>query len=296
MSKTILIGDREAIPLRLIPYVTYWDFAPDAIARILALRQEYGFEAIPLTAYHLAADGTFKSIPPKHWDSVVNSLGGLTNKLKAKEKGKDANFDAWRSLSVEKLPEATFVWRDEFEAAYLRAMTEHKLAPPERLGDKELDFSPDISSELTHIALAGFPCKVESFSSVPAQEERDAESIPKEFKSGETESALPTDEAIQDDPTHWIDRDQLMARFAVDSDSDKNFKFWDKKIGRPPKWLETARTSSGKPGTSSLWNPITLAHCLLDHKAMNLKQLDSVIHTYFPELKEQWRSETEDMR
>jgi len=95
---------------------------------------------------------------------------------------------------------------------------------------------------------------------------------------------------------HWINRNQVMAYFAVAADSETNKKFWDDKLGRPPAWLKAARMSEGRPGSSALWNPLTLAHCLLPRKVMSLHQLDVVMRKYFSEWEDRWKEETADQR
>jgi hypothetical protein len=98
------------------------------------------------------------------------------------------------------------------------------------------------------------------------------------------------------DPRGWIDRNKVMNSFQVGADDDASRTFWDNALERPPKWLESARMQRGKRGESSLWCPITVALCLLDRKRMDVRQLDSVIHRHFPELKDRWREETTDER
>jgi len=91
-----------------------------------------------------------------------------------------------------------------------------------------------------------------------------------------------------------INRSMVMQIFAVRAKEDENRKFWDDKLGRPPDWLRGARTFSGKPGFSSRWNPLLVAHALLNGKYMSVRQLDSAIHQHLPELLEKWKEDTDD--
>lgn len=99
-----------------------------------------------------------------------------------------------------------------------------------------------------------------------------------------------------------IDRNEVIGKFQVKADSEENFKFWNSKLGQPPEWLKLALGSVGKPGESSMWKPLVIAHCLLGghkwHKKplMTLQQLDVAIHKGFPEWLETWREETQDKR
>lgn len=120
-----------------------------------------------------------------------------------------------------------------------------------------------------------------------AQEGNEADTpagkLPREEKAGNIVGPKP------------ISRNHVMGKFRVKEDADENIKFWDDKLGRPPKWLEPARVHRGKPGHSSLWNPLLLAHCLLDKKEMTLRQLNMAMHEEFPELYATWKRETEDV-
>ncbi len=114
---------------------------------------------------------------------------------------------------------------------------------------------------------------------------------PPDTDQGEVK-AVPED----DQKVTLINRNKVIGAFAVKTDADENLTFWDDKLGRPPKWLEPALAQRGKPGESSLWSPLIIAHCLLDKCHMNLKQLDSVMHKGFPELYERWKEESQDKR
>ena len=108
----------------------------------------------------------------------------------------------------------------------------------------------------------------------------------------------PSQSSQQDseDQSNWINRNKVIQFFLVESDYDENFKFWDNKISRPPKWLIDARKFTGWRGVSSLWDPLLVAHCLLGHESMSLAQLDRVMQKSFPELEERWKEATIDVR
>lgn len=98
---------------------------------------------------------------------------------------------------------------------------------------------------------------------------------------------------------HWIDRNEVIARFNIHTDGEENFKFWNDKLSRPPKWLQAAQMQTGRPGASSRWNPKLIAHCLLEKttgKSMDMRHLDQLMHKWFPELEDQWKEETQDRR
>ena len=93
-----------------------------------------------------------------------------------------------------------------------------------------------------------------------------------------------------------IDRKSVMHFFSVKQKENQNRVFWDDKLSRPPNWLEPALTVIGKPGRSSRWSPLGVAHALLGAGYMNVHQLDSTVQRHFPELLEQWKADTEDVR
>lgn len=94
-----------------------------------------------------------------------------------------------------------------------------------------------------------------------------------------------------------IDRRAVMRIFCVRPNKEwENRRFWDDKLGRPPAWLAAARTFEGRPGVSSRWDPLLVAHALLYKEHMNLQQLDSAIHEHLHDLMEQWKEETYDKR
>lgn len=93
-----------------------------------------------------------------------------------------------------------------------------------------------------------------------------------------------------------ISRKAVMRVFRVRPNELDNKRYWDDKLGRPPQWLAGARLSSGKRGVSALWDPLLVAHALLQKRVMTLKALDSAFHAHFPGSFEKWEEETGEMR
>jgi len=93
-----------------------------------------------------------------------------------------------------------------------------------------------------------------------------------------------------------IDRNKVMKVFRVMPKDSDNRKYWDEKLGRPPKWLSGARLSSGRRSTSGRWDPLLVAHALLGRRTMTLPALDAAVRDHFPESIDAWREQTEDMR
>lgn len=84
MNCVIKIGDREAVPVRAIPFVTGWSISPDVVARGLA-GLDFNRRLKSLRAYHLDLDGNFSPMLPKEWDVIYDGLRALSASLRAGE-------------------------------------------------------------------------------------------------------------------------------------------------------------------------------------------------------------------
>ncbi len=94
-------------------------------------------------------------------------LKSLSDRFKADEKIGGENYSSWRRESVPLLPAGVFVWKDEFEQAFVSAYSPKSLGwLDERPGDRELSFSPMIPSELREVVIEGFDIPRESEASV----------------------------------------------------------------------------------------------------------------------------------
>lgn len=134
---TVWIGEREALPVRAIPYVTSWQVSPDSIVRALAepptIKVGTNLEIRNkrlLVAYQTHDQNKFEPIPASQWKDSVVALSSLTKKLMAdeREEATDENHGPWRVASILKLPDNVFVWLDEFQSWYsaTRPMLNHE--------------------------------------------------------------------------------------------------------------------------------------------------------------------------
>jgi hypothetical protein len=90
---TVMIGGREALPIRAIPYVTAWRESPDSIVGALAepatidcgkglrIASRYA-----LCAYQMFDQGHCEPIPASQWKDLVITLNSLTKRLRANER------------------------------------------------------------------------------------------------------------------------------------------------------------------------------------------------------------------
>lgn len=162
-SLVVRVGDREALPVRAIPYVTGWTISPDVVATNFAREAGAPFEKLQNTdTYHLV-DGRPVKLLPKEWDRYVAALKGLEAALRAEFEeheefaNDDRGYAAWVSQSAGKLPPGVFVWLDEFAADFKRDYGPERLnILGERDGDRELNLSPFLENETLNMVLEDF--------------------------------------------------------------------------------------------------------------------------------------------
>lgn len=168
MNLLVLIGGREAIPVRAIPFLTNWEvLSPDVVAGVLAGDCDFFHAFKGLTAHHVE-QGQVKAIAKSFWGNfVVRELIALSDRTRHNEVTHEDGMSQWRRESSALLPAGAFVWRDEFEPRFwarhgpegetvvqATADGEFELAP--RNEDIELDFDPFLSAETANLVLAGF--------------------------------------------------------------------------------------------------------------------------------------------
>lgn len=159
-SVVVKVVDRDALPVRAIPYVTGWTISPDELAKSFAKSQAAPFEKLCNTdTYHLL-DGKPAKLLPKEWDRYVAALEGLEAGLREQFPNNDRGYAAWVAQSVEKLPAGVFVWLDAFEADFSHDHGPDRLSiMEEREGDRDLNLSPFLESETLDMVLEGFATK-----------------------------------------------------------------------------------------------------------------------------------------
>lgn len=69
MGIEVVIGGREALPVRAIPYITGWTMSPDMVAAGLAIT-DLARRLEKIAAYHLLTDGSIAAMLPKEWDAL----------------------------------------------------------------------------------------------------------------------------------------------------------------------------------------------------------------------------------
>lgn len=155
MKLTVSLMDngkpREAIPVRAIPFVTGWNFSPDAIANAFAqtdeARRMKGVGSFRTTANRLT------QVKAIDWEHVKVSMDGLDDKLPRSPAG----YSEWRSKSIELLPAGTFVWLDEFATAFQIDFSPSNWLPNCRKEYPALDFDPMLPEGAESIIYEGFP-------------------------------------------------------------------------------------------------------------------------------------------
>jgi hypothetical protein len=155
-SLVVKMADREALPVRAIPYVTGWTISPDVVAREFA-RDSGPFQGMENThTYHLV-QGVATRVLPKEWDRYVAALQGLEADLREQFSSNEQGYAAWVSKSVAKLPAGVFVWLDDFTTDFERDYGPERWSMlDERAGDRELSLSPFLEDGVLNMVLEGF--------------------------------------------------------------------------------------------------------------------------------------------
>ena len=133
MKATLLIGGREAVPVRAIPFVTGWRLSPDALVKDLARHEHRMRYKDYLRAYQFDTANGHPEILPSEWDQVLAQLNALENRLDLgfAQDAELISYAEWREQSPPVLPKGCFVWKDEFDEAMKRgrltaALHEHE--------------------------------------------------------------------------------------------------------------------------------------------------------------------------
>lgn len=153
MGIVLNIDGREAIPVRAIPFITGWNMSPDMVAKGFAQRD--GAKRLTgIFAYHTPT--TPLKMLPKEWDSVDLALTALSDRIKAEQLTEQEGYCRWRKKSPVMLPVGVFVWLDEFESAYLKAFQPKNWICDDRHGERDINLSPFLPTDLESIVMAGF--------------------------------------------------------------------------------------------------------------------------------------------
>ena len=153
-----MIGGREAIPIRALPYVTGWSMSPDVVAKKLAQNEHWTVVPMNINAF-LKIDNNYRLLVPKEWDGIVAELSECADKS---EKN-DESYASWRRESLPILPANCFVWKNDFENAYNLSYSPKALTiVGERECERDLNFSPLIPSDSIAMVMEGFENETEA--------------------------------------------------------------------------------------------------------------------------------------
>lgn len=134
--KLPIIDGRECLPVRLLPYLTSWcPVTPDVVAKLFSQRDAW--RTWTATTFNLDGDSKHHKLLPREWDHFDDELTILASDLKLQEAFDLQKYPEWRRRSVEILPAAVFVWRDEFEADFARTFAQYSY-PSLRPGAREI--------------------------------------------------------------------------------------------------------------------------------------------------------------
>lgn len=122
MDVIVHIGGRQAIPVRAVPLLTDWEvLSPDVCANAFAGAEGTTPHLEGLPTYRLDEAGEPQPIAARWWANwIVRELDGCSARITAAQTNHEVGYPQWRRESLELLPAGVFVWRDEFEPAFLR--------------------------------------------------------------------------------------------------------------------------------------------------------------------------------
>jgi hypothetical protein len=123
MRVTIRIADREAVPVRALPFLTNWNrWTPDVLAAVFA--GDGGARALVVgkqVATFRVVDGEVVPIRPDFWANfVVEQLAAVDQRLNLQRGRTALGYDEWRHEALKILPAEAFVWLDEFADFHAR--------------------------------------------------------------------------------------------------------------------------------------------------------------------------------
>ena len=147
MYLALEVNGREAIPVRAIPLLTDWKvLSPDVCANAFAGLAENLIYLNELQAFRLMPTGNYSQVPSRWWRSwTVRQLEALSLEIKDAGVSHEIGYQRWRKASLPLLPAGTFVWKDDFEKAYLKEYGSESLRwrwgkAPEDLSEYQLNF------------------------------------------------------------------------------------------------------------------------------------------------------------
>lgn len=178
LDVVVAIGGRTALPIRAIPFSTGWRLSSDSIVSAFAhqtvddLLMLSGSECgeasenrlrTAMPASLLEDDGTIRLMLPRDWDAPAAAIAALVADDSYQPDNEAARYLRYRQQSIALLPSSVFVWLDQFERAYSRAM-KRTLIANERPGDRLLQLRPLVPTELHAVVMDGFIAPAESAS------------------------------------------------------------------------------------------------------------------------------------
>lgn len=174
MNVVVLIGGREAIPVRAIPWLTNWRvMVPNEIVAALAHKDDEDHEGFYELSAHHRQDGAVTPVDNDCWRNLCQKLKVLDDQIDATELSPEDGHQRWRDKSLLLLPAGVFVWKDEYVMCYEKCYDPHdsfeeyndgsyeeystrSTTEEESAFDLTLNFNPFISENETAMVLEGF--------------------------------------------------------------------------------------------------------------------------------------------
>lgn len=115
------VGDRIAIPVRALPFLSGWFLHSHEVALGMARIPDSGYipEFANLFAYRISETGPIR-VKAEEWRDISHQFTELAQELPLDHR---KTFGAWSDDGLRLLPPATFFWLDEFMEEFNRHIT-----------------------------------------------------------------------------------------------------------------------------------------------------------------------------
>lgn len=233
MNVVLTIEGREAIPLRAVAYVCYWNADPKEIASACATppTKEIGGYSIrnrhSLPTY-LVSRCAHRPMQPVEWEPFKLELECLEKGLKVDERTDDENWARCRKQAVLQLPDGAFVWLDDFQRWFSNTRPLKDAATLSNDGEDDsfenesdaLNLDPYIPPEMRAAVLSGFErYQVSDDTTDIAQAKENTETLNKDADIARKKPWLIPAECDPTPELPWYTPARFFARELVKDDS-----------------------------------------------------------------------------
>ncbi len=122
MRVVVEIAGRRAIPVRALPFLSQWrKWTPDVLVSVFAGTASAAHAIYGRLFTFRVVEGELRPVEQDWWESFTTSqLAALEERLRLSVRETELGYDEWRVEAIRLLPEAVYVWQDEFSEFHAR--------------------------------------------------------------------------------------------------------------------------------------------------------------------------------